>query len=368
MCSTEDIARVKETLRMHRYEYRDQVGAGGYGTVFLVWSMKYNELFVAKRIPIKATDGITSEVESLMNLQHPNIINMYEYWVEDNVLYIILEYCPNGSLKDVLKATGPLTPQQLWQTCKDITAAIEFCHSNNIVHRDIKPANLLIDKYNRIKLCDFGLSAQGDALVNAQIRSPAYMSPEALSGRKNVDQFKCDIWALGVTFFELATGVLPWASRTFQDMRREILSGLQSHPKLRDYSLVKLLKQMMDLNPESRMCVSGFWHSAFYKSREDQAAKDVAKRASRQREMRGALGRQQSAVFSRSMDHFPSLGSFTKPSTKSSEPIQLAEMKHTKCAISFILGRSRTNFSVGMHTKAHSQSSCTDSQVSFVCC
>ena len=152
-------------------------------------------------------------------------------------------------------------------------------------------------------------------------------------------------------------------------MRREILSGLQSHPKLRDYSFLKLLKQMMDLNPENRMCVSGFWQSTFYKAREDQAAKDVAKRVSRQREMRTALGRQQSEMFSRSMDHFPSLGSFSKPNPKtSSEPIQLAEMKRTKCAISFILGRSRTNFSVGMHKKAHSQSSYTDSQVSFACC
>ena len=153
-----ELPHVKKTLLEHNYEFREQIGEGGYGTVFLVWSTKYNELFVAKKIPIKATERVTSEVEVLMNLQHTNIINLYEYWVYSNNLYIIFEYCPNGSLKDVIKATRPLNPKQLWLACRDIASAIEFCHANNIVHRDIKAANLLVDKYNRIKLADFGLS------------------------------------------------------------------------------------------------------------------------------------------------------------------------------------------------------------------
>ena len=298
---------LKDTLLKHHYEFREQIGEGGYGTVFLVWSTKYEELFVCKKIPVKTSCRVTSEVEVLMNLQHPNIINMYEYWLDDNNLYIILEYCQNGSLKDVLKVSGPLNPKQLCHACKDIAAAIEFCHANNIVHRDIKPANLLIDKYNRIKLCDFGLSTQATANVQARSGSLAYMCPEALLGRPNIDQFMCDIWALGVTFFELATGVLPWTSRTFTEMRQEILFGLQKRPKFPEYSFYKLLKQMMEVDPANRLTITEVLKSEFFAAKEVKSSRDIPKplRHHTNREPKLLTSPQITNTFSTGVEKFP---------------------------------------------------------------
>lgn len=252
----DNVAAIIETLRRHNYEFRGKIGEGGHATVFSVWSQKYNELFVAKKIPVKPTQEITSEVALLMNLQHPNIINMYDYWCDQNNLYVILEYCPNGSLRDFIKAKGPLNPQLLRQACREIASAIEFCHANNVVHRDIKPANLLIDKYDRIKLADFGISVQAGTHITSNLGSPAYLSPEILQGRPNIDYFKSDIWAFGVTLFELSTGTIPWSAKTFNDMKAEILVGLQKRPSFAEYSFLKLLKGMMDPNPSCRPTIT----------------------------------------------------------------------------------------------------------------
>ena len=221
-----------------------------------------------KRIPVEVPDKITSEVEVLMSLHHPNIINMYDYWFDDKALYVVLEYCPNGSLKDYLKTHGHLTTDHLFQCCKEIASAIEFCHANNIVHRDIKPANILIDKYNRVKLADFGLSVQATSRINPQIGSPAYMSPEALNGKKNIDHFKNDIWALGVTLFELCAGFVPWFSRTITAMIQEVNGGLVIRPEEMEYSFWKMLRQMMDLDPKTRITIDEVLKSEYFTSKE----------------------------------------------------------------------------------------------------
>lgn len=264
----DDMTHVKVICQTHGYELKESIGEGGYGTVYLVRSQRYQEDFVVKRIPVEVPDKITSEVEVLMSLHHPNIINMYDYWFDDEALYVILEYCPNGSLKDYLKKHGPLTVDHLFQSCKEIASAIEFCHANNIVHRDIKPANILIDKYNRVKLADFGLSVQATSRINPQIGSPAYMSPEALNGKKYINHFKNDIWALGVTLFELCSGSVPWSARTITAMIQEVNGGLVIRPEGMEYSFWKMLRGMMDLDPRNRITIDEVLKSEYFTSKE----------------------------------------------------------------------------------------------------
>lgn len=283
----DDVASIIETLRRHHYEFRGKIGEGGHATVFSAWSQQYSELFVVKKIPVKPTQEITSEVQLLMNLQHPNIINMYDFWCEENNLYVILEYCPNGSLKDFIKARGPLNPHWLHQAYLEIASAIEFCHANNVVHRDIKPANLLIDKYHRIKLADFGISVHADAQIKSVLGSPAYLSPEILSGRSDIDYFRNDIWALGVTLFELSAGVLPWSSTTFREMRHEILVGLQARPPVEDYSFLKLLTAMMDNNPLCRPSITRVLRSDYLSQKMPSV---LPRRFARARELKMSTG------------------------------------------------------------------------------
>lgn len=346
-----DMEHLKQTLLDHHYELQEQIGEGGGGTVFLVRSQKYSELFVVKSIPVRATEEVTSEVEVLMNFQHPNIINMYEYWSDKDNLYVILEYCPNGSLKDYLKKHGPLSPKQLWHVCKDLASAIEYCHANDVVHRDIKPANLLIDKYERVKLADFGISVQGPSHVNKVAGSPGYMSPETLTGRDNVDPFKCDIWAFGVTLFELSTGVLPWTSRTITDMKREILLGLQKRPRTSDYSFCKLLKQVMDPDPEARLNITQVMKSEYFVHKHDMKS-PLPKPSLRPREMKLlTCGRALETFSGNTLEHFPPLNA---GQTQREGRIGLGDTKRTGTFLSFLMTGNSGSTSTFLVTKRHS--------------
>lgn len=345
-----NIDHLKQTLLDHHYELKEQIGEGGGGTVFLVRSLKYSELFVVKSIPVRATQEITSEVDVLMNFQHPNVINMYEYWNDQDHLHVILEYCPNGSLKDYIKKHGPLNPKQLWNVCKDIASAIEYCHANDVVHRDIKPANLLIDKYERVKLADFGISLQGVSQVTSAAGSPGYMSPEALSGRGSIDPFKCDIWAFGVTLFELSTGVLPWTSRTITDMKREILLGLQKRPKTNDYSFCKLLKQVMDPDPDARLNITQVMKSDYFVHKDVQ--NHVPKPPLRPREMKLLTCVRALETFSgKTLEHFPPLRG---GQTQRENRIGLGDSKRTGTFLSFLMSGNSGSTSTFVVTKRHS--------------
>ena len=283
MRKQDDFDAIKKSLEDHKYELLGQIGEGGQGSVFLVRSEKYQELFVAKRIPYKTSRSVTSEVEVLLNLHHPNIINMYEYWSDIDTLYVIFEYCPNGSLRDMIRTYGPLDSAQLWQVCKDVVAAVSFCHENGIVHRDIKPANLLIDKYNRVKLADFGLSATGENVAHANQGSPAYMAPEKFSPYFKIDQFKCDVWSLGVTLFELGTGSLPWSCSSLPEMMAHIQMGIQKRPMYADYTFFKLLKQMITVKPAKRISMSDVLKSEYFAEHEQKPV-DTSRRIVRSRD------------------------------------------------------------------------------------
>lgn len=148
---------------------------------------------------------------------HPNIILLYDHFVEGNELFLILEYCPSGSLKDHISPGRPLSMNIFRSVCTQILSALCACHDKGIAHRDIKPANVLIDVHGRPKLADFGLGvfcAKGNC-VNCDAVSLAFAPPEFFK-EKSIDPFKADVWSLGLLFLMMATGRLPWRGRLME--------------------------------------------------------------------------------------------------------------------------------------------------------
>jgi serine/threonine protein kinase len=94
----------------------------------------------------------------LGNLFHPNIVNLYSKIEIKTVDFLILEYCSDGSLRNLLETKGPMKLPELYKICYQILLAVDYLHQTDIVHRDINPSNILLDSYHRIKLVDFGLS------------------------------------------------------------------------------------------------------------------------------------------------------------------------------------------------------------------
>lgn len=245
----------KATLLGHQYELIRLLGSGGFSVVTLVRSTRYDREFAAKLIRLSGIKGATTEIDTLMKVSGPNIINMYEHFDDDIFLYIIFEYCPGGTLTDFIKKNGSLPENELYKLCGDLIRALKKCHDRMIAHRDIKPDNILIDLYGRPKLTDFGLSQiyLGEKEESTFAGSRAFMSPEIISKTAH-NPFEADIWALGITFYYFAFGNLPWTQDSLKNLELQIKMGMITFPKSIkvDPSFLLAIRKMTHIRPKMR--------------------------------------------------------------------------------------------------------------------
>lgn len=243
-----DLEQIKQTLLQHGYEYIQLLGKGGFSNVFLCQSKKYNQNFAVKRaIKHKLTED---EYSTLILLNHPNIIRLYDSFNDDEAQYLVMEYCPNGTIR----GKGRLNYDQFICYGKQILEVISFCHSNNVAHRDIKPENIFFDQYDHIKLADFGMAKQFeiDGKSSEKCGSIKLFPPEMFQC-KEICPFKADIWALGVTFFYMASGSYPFISDSIEELKQLILMGEFGFAKYQiDSRIVFLIKKMTDTKPNLR--------------------------------------------------------------------------------------------------------------------
>lgn len=286
----EDLEGVKQTLSEYSYELKKLIGSGSYGSVYLCYSQKYKQEFAIKIMNLPNKDGIEDddesngkilsfeqaacEIHTLLNLSHPNIISMYNYFKDDKHLYVVLEYCNGDNLQNYVEKNGPFADTPLISLTRAMLLALSHCHNRNIVHRDIKPANILLDKYGRARLADFGISDIIDDrqrlsflnLMNEPLTMPsntsqpknfriagslAFMPPESQTGTK-YDLKQADIWSLGITFYFFATGNLPWSSEKYVELLSHVKTGMIIYPPSLNVDYVRFLKRMLVTIPKKR--------------------------------------------------------------------------------------------------------------------
>ena len=261
---------VQTVLRDHGYSIVSQIGKGAQGVCYLVNSHKYNLNFICKCIHLsfgmeeRTIKQFETEVYSLTHIIHKNIVQIFDYFTEGQFLFMVIEYCPQGSLMDAIKkyrqpqASINIFPYDyIRRIMIDVLSALEYCHNQkHISHHDIKPANILLDSIGRAKLCDFGISffvqkqteneeerermdstgchpAVWEA-ENANARqntsgSLLFMSPQLLQTSLfpdcKYDMFAADMWAFGVSTYLLLTGQLPFFGRTKREMLERQLAS-----------------------------------------------------------------------------------------------------------------------------------------------
>ncbi|OHT00580.1 CAMK family protein kinase [Tritrichomonas foetus] len=256
----EKFDQINSELNSKGYISEEIIGQGGFSAVFLVSSDKYkSRKFVAKVSNKYDRRGnvIHREVDLLIDLIHPNIITMYEYFYDNDFLYMILEHCPGGSLEDAIKNEGPLCQKELYRVFTSIVQAVVCCHQKGIAHQDIKPSNILLDEHGRVKLADFGVSQKYDRndykfKVKTLVGTKWCMSPEKMN-RVEHNPFSSDIWSLGITFLELASGKNPWNNYSLDSIENMIKFGMvpfQDHNLPEEFE--RILRKMCNADPSKR--------------------------------------------------------------------------------------------------------------------
>ncbi len=204
-----------------RYEIQNRIGRGGMADVFLARDILLDRPVAIKVLfPEYATDPnfverFRREAQSAANLNHPNIVSVYDWGKYSNTYYMAMEWVQGRTLADILRVSGKLTPDQAAQIASEVAAALSFAHRNGVVHRDIKPANILIGSNGAVKVADFGIARAMNAATEHNLTqagsvmgTATYFSPEQAQGAQ--PDPRSDLYSLGIVLYELVAGKPPF--------------------------------------------------------------------------------------------------------------------------------------------------------------
>lgn len=250
-----------------RYRILDRLGEGGMANVYRALDEKLGRYVAVKILHdhLRRNPDIRSrfqqEALAVSTLDHPNIMRMYDFsGPELEQLWLVGELINGATLANMLQARPDRRLPQTTAACivREISRALDHAHRSGIVHRDIKPENVMVTLDGRLKLMDFGIAKDTHNHRKTQtgmfMGSPSYMSPEQVKGR-NVDA-RSDICSLGVLFYELLTGRLPYEGASSSDVIEKISKGEFVYPRFRTHGLSTEIDRMvvrcMQKNAEAR--------------------------------------------------------------------------------------------------------------------
>ncbi len=198
----------------NKYRFIKDLGSGGFGKVFLAKEERSENLVAIKQLKNEdkaKQDDIIYEMQMVSKFNHPNIVLYKHHFVQEDLLYIVMEYCPLGSLRDLMRKEK-ITSTFVWKWMSELTETLQLVHEKEIIHHDIKPDNILFTENRTIKITDFGVANTGAG-------TRPYMSPEALGWETEaVKDARVDIYALGVTLLELLTKRNPFIGKTAEEI------------------------------------------------------------------------------------------------------------------------------------------------------
>ncbi|XP_042823665.1 serine/threonine-protein kinase ULK2 isoform X3 [Panthera tigris] len=269
-----------EVVGDFEYSKRDLVGHGAFAVVFRGRHRQKTDWEVAiksinKKNLSKSQILLGKEIKILKELQHENIVALYDVQELPNSVFLVMEYCNGGDLADYLQAKGTLSEDTIRVFLHQIAAAMRILHSKGIIHRDLKPQNILLSYANRrksnvsgirIKIADFGFARylHSNMMAATLCGSPMYMAPEVIMSQHY--DAKADLWSIGTVIYQCLVGKPPFQANSPQDLRmfyEKNRSLMPSIPRETSPYLANLLLGLLQRNQKDRMDFEAFFNHPF---------------------------------------------------------------------------------------------------------
>lgn len=239
------------------YKVLKVIGKGGYAVVVLASEVKTGKRYAIKIInrheiiKSKMFLYLENEIRLSSRFDHPNIVKVYNIIYEEDIIMIIMDYCPSGDLESFLTQGFRFTIEEQLKIAYQILDALNYLHKRGISHRDIKPGNILFDENMNAKLIDFGMSKEKSSSMKTLCGTPFFMAPETVTS-KSYDGCKADIWSFGVTLHVLSAFCYPFAAETpnkfVHDVKKNQLDFRIVSPGL----IGTIVKYALTLEPKER--------------------------------------------------------------------------------------------------------------------
>ena len=215
------------------YKIINKLGQGSFGTAYKVMNIKNKKYYVLKQIFLdqakkEEKEQITKEAFILSKINNAHVVKYYNSFIEGNSFNIIMEFCEGLDLRKFINAykkiNKPIQKEIIYNFILDLCLGLKEIHNNNLIHRDLKPENIFLDKNNKLKIGDFGISKilKSTKYATSQVGTYNYMAPEIIKGEKYNN--KIDIWALGCIIYELCTLNICFDSPSILQLCNKILN------------------------------------------------------------------------------------------------------------------------------------------------
>jgi serine/threonine protein kinase len=208
--------------RLGQYELIEEIGKGGMATVYRARQNSISRDVAVKILPTALMHDDTflarfyREAEVIARLQHPHILPVYDFGEFEGMPYLVMALLTGGTLADRIVSEGPMSLDEVGRIVVQVSSALDYAHKKGIIHRDFKPSNVLLDEQGNTYLADFGLAKVAEMSVQLTgtgvMGTPTYMAPEQAEAGDLTPAV--DVYALGVTVFQMLTGRLPYEAST----------------------------------------------------------------------------------------------------------------------------------------------------------
>src|ERR1700684_153322 len=246
-----------------KYKVKEEIGSGGFGRVYSAHDPGFNRTVAIKVMSAPGDPDLVqrfrTEATTVAKLHHKNIVTVHDSGVQDGAPYLVMEYLKGTNLQDLIRENS-LTLLEKIEIMSEVANGLQCAHERGITHRDVKPANIMRLAHRSVKIMDFGIariatdSTHHLTQAGFIIGTLAYMSPEQSAGAPADPQ--CDIFAYGVTFYELLTGQNPFASPHTGETISRIMSS--EPPPVSSYvpgcpeGIDRIVKATLEKNREAR--------------------------------------------------------------------------------------------------------------------